>query len=133
MGTLYLASTSLSRTRQATLSNQPMPLLPVLHRAIRKLHLDTCEQLGVEASVRAEVERLLNELAQLLVGISIMQVSKAVVGLGFKERDAPDGREQRDARVQGRCLTWPVGKGMRQMAGSITIMQASKGAGRHSL
>lgn len=101
MCSLHLASTSLSRTRQATLSNQPMPLLPVLHRAIRKLHLDTCEQLGVEASVRAEVERLLNELAQLLVGISIMQVSKAVVGLGFKERDAPDGREQHDAGAQG--------------------------------
>ena len=82
MGTLYLASTSLSPTRQTPLLNQPMPLLPVLLRAIRKLHLDTCEQLGVEASVRAEVERLLNELAQLLVGISIMQVSEAVVGLG---------------------------------------------------
>ncbi len=43
-------------------------------RAIRKLHLDTCDELGIEASVRAEVDRLINELQQLLIGINIMQV-----------------------------------------------------------
>lgn len=42
-------------------------------RAIRELHLSTCEELGVEASVRAEVEALLCNLQQLLIGISIMQ------------------------------------------------------------
>jgi aspartate kinase len=44
-------------------------------RAIRELHLSTCEELGVEASVRAEIEALLCNLQQLLIGISIMQVS----------------------------------------------------------
>lgn len=42
-------------------------------QAIRKLHLDTCDELGIEATVRAEVERLINELQQLLIGINIMQ------------------------------------------------------------
>ncbi|KAG2497011.1 hypothetical protein HYH03_005014 [Edaphochlamys debaryana] len=42
-------------------------------KAIRDLHVHTCEELGVEASVRAEVDRLLNELQQLLIGVSIMQ------------------------------------------------------------
>ncbi|GBF88595.1 aspartokinase chloroplastic-like [Raphidocelis subcapitata] len=46
--------------------------LPPL-RAIRDLHLATCAELGVEPPVRAEVERLLNELQQLLIGINIMQ------------------------------------------------------------
>lgn len=45
----------------------------MLCRNLRKLHLDTCEELGVEAAVRQEVERLLSELQQLLIGISIMQ------------------------------------------------------------
>ncbi|GLI62257.1 hypothetical protein VaNZ11_004863 [Volvox africanus] len=40
---------------------------------IRKLHLDTCDDLGIEPAVRSEVERLINELQQLLIGISIMQ------------------------------------------------------------
>ncbi|KXZ46967.1 hypothetical protein GPECTOR_39g461 [Gonium pectorale] len=42
-------------------------------RGIRKLHLDTCDELGIEPAVRAEVEHLINELQQLLIGISIMQ------------------------------------------------------------
>ena len=41
---------------------------------IRKLHLDTCAQLGVEKEVAAEVEKLIGELTQLLIGICIMQV-----------------------------------------------------------
>ncbi|KAG2433287.1 hypothetical protein HXX76_008354 [Chlamydomonas incerta] len=40
---------------------------------IRKLHLDTCDELGVEAAVCNEVDRMVNELQQLLIGISIMQ------------------------------------------------------------
>jgi hypothetical protein len=43
-------------------------------QAIRKLHLETCDTLGVEPAVRSEVEKLLSELSQLLIGISIMQV-----------------------------------------------------------
>jgi aspartate kinase len=35
--------------------------------------MDTCKALGVEEEVYGEVERLLNELGQLLIGISIMQ------------------------------------------------------------
>ncbi|KAF8056140.1 AK1 [Scenedesmus sp. PABB004] len=42
-------------------------------RAIRELHLETCDALGVEPGVRAEVEALLSNLQQLLIGISIMQ------------------------------------------------------------
>lgn len=42
-------------------------------RAIQKLHRDTCEELGVDADVRQDVEKLLNELQQLLTGICIMQ------------------------------------------------------------
>jgi aspartate kinase len=41
---------------------------------LRKLHFDTCDELGVEPSVKAEVEKMLNDLQQLLIGISIMQV-----------------------------------------------------------
>ncbi|GAX83624.1 hypothetical protein CEUSTIGMA_g11048.t1 [Chlamydomonas eustigma] len=40
---------------------------------IRTLHLDTCKALGVEQEVYGEVDKLLNELGQLLIGISIMQ------------------------------------------------------------
>lgn len=43
-------------------------------RALTKLHMDTCDELSIEPQVKAEVERLLNELQQLLIGISIMQV-----------------------------------------------------------
>lgn len=55
--------------RSATANIADMPPL----KAVRDLHLATCETLGVEAEVRAEVERLLSELQQLLIGISIMQ------------------------------------------------------------
>jgi hypothetical protein len=54
-------------------------VLSVCCRAIRELHLATCEELGVEAAVRAEVEALLCNLQQLLIGISIMQVSSEVL------------------------------------------------------
>eukprot|EP00879_Flechtneria_rotunda_P013541 GHRR01014139.1.p1 GENE.GHRR01014139.1~~GHRR01014139.1.p1 ORF type:complete len:466 (+),score=123.41 GHRR01014139.1:70-1467(+) len=40
---------------------------------IRDLHLSTCQVLGVEPAVQAEVEQLLSNLQQLLIGISIMQ------------------------------------------------------------
>lgn len=67
----------------------PLPGLPriCVHarahpRAIRKLHLDTCDELGIEATVRAEVERLINELQQLLIGINIMQVRDGACGSG---------------------------------------------------
>ena len=43
-------------------------------RNIRDLHMATIEALQVEASCRKEIERLLSELQQLLIGISIMQV-----------------------------------------------------------
>lgn len=58
----------------------PTDLVPTLAplQAIRKLHLDTCDTLGVEPSVRSEVEKLLSELSQLLIGISIMQVTSTV-------------------------------------------------------
>eukprot|EP00798_Chlamydomonas_sp_ICE-L_P012551 gene12551-15773_t len=42
-------------------------------RALRRLHLKTCQELGVESAVMAEVEVMIGELTQLLVGISIMQ------------------------------------------------------------
>jgi hypothetical protein len=48
-------------------------LLLLSLRALRELHLATCEELGVEPAVRVEIERLLNELQQLLIGIAIMQ------------------------------------------------------------
>ncbi|KAF5841379.1 aspartate kinase [Dunaliella salina] len=40
---------------------------------LNKLHMDTCEELNVEPPVRAEVERLLGQLQQLLVGICLIQ------------------------------------------------------------
>lgn len=43
-------------------------------RAVRELHLNTCDELGVEPSVKAEVVALLDNLQQLLIGICIMQV-----------------------------------------------------------
>jgi len=42
-------------------------------QTLKKLHLDTCKQLNVEPEVAAEVENLINQLQQLLIGISIMQ------------------------------------------------------------
>jgi aspartate kinase len=42
-------------------------------RAIKELHRDTADRLRVDSTCRAEIESLLTELAQLLVGISIMQ------------------------------------------------------------
>ena len=75
----------------SSLARPPMP--PSSRRAIRKLHLDTCAALGVEAEVRAEVEKLLSELSQLLIGICIMQVwggetgeRRAGVGGGMERR-----------------------------------------------
>ncbi|KAI8477517.1 MAG: Aspartate/glutamate/uridylate kinase [Monoraphidium minutum] len=55
-----------------TCGTDAIPALPPL-RKIRELHLATCDELGVEPAVRAEVEKLLNELQQLLIGINIMQ------------------------------------------------------------
>ena len=42
-------------------------------RAIKELHRRTADGLGVDASCKEEMEALLSELGQLLVGISIMQ------------------------------------------------------------
>ena len=42
-------------------------------RAIKELHRETADKLGVDAAAREEIENLLTQLAQLLVGISIMQ------------------------------------------------------------
>jgi aspartate kinase len=46
-------------------------------RALRDLHMKTCDELRIEPAVKAEVEKLINELQQLLIGISIMQVGWA--------------------------------------------------------
>jgi hypothetical protein len=46
----------------------------VCRSAIGELHRETMVALGVDGDVLKEVERLLGELQQLLVGISIMQV-----------------------------------------------------------
>jgi len=51
-------------------------------RAIRKLHLETSKTLDVEPEVKLEVEILLQELQQLLIGISIMQVTSGGGGGG---------------------------------------------------
>lgn len=45
------------------------------YRAIQELHQFTADEIGIDAAARAEMERLLKNLQQLLVGISIMQVS----------------------------------------------------------
>eukprot|EP00890_Picochlorum_soloecismus_P004047 jgi/Picsp_1/4643/NSC_02013-R1_precursor monofunctional aspartokinase len=42
-------------------------------RAIKELHRETADKLGVDDSTRDEMESLLTQLTQLLVGISIMQ------------------------------------------------------------
>jgi len=53
----------------------PPPHLTILScRAVRELHLQTCDELGVEPAVKAEVMQLLDNLQQLLMGICIMQV-----------------------------------------------------------
>jgi aspartate kinase len=41
---------------------------------VRDLHLATCDELGVEPAVKAEIVALLDNLQQLLIGICIMQV-----------------------------------------------------------
>lgn len=41
---------------------------------MRELHLATCDELGVEPAVKAEIVALLDNLQQLLIGIGIMQV-----------------------------------------------------------
>lgn len=46
-------------------------------RAIKELHRQAADQLNVDDNCKEEMERLLNELQQLLVGISIMQASPA--------------------------------------------------------
>lgn len=43
-------------------------------RAIKELHRETADALNADHETRAEVERLLGELQQLLAGIAIMQV-----------------------------------------------------------
>lgn len=43
-------------------------------RELRQLHMSTCEELKVEATVRVEVVKLLDQLQQLLVGICLIQV-----------------------------------------------------------
>ncbi|GFH09731.1 aspartokinase, partial [Haematococcus lacustris] len=63
------------------LSTEQVPGMPPL-RAVRDLHLHACKDLGIEADMRTEVERLLNELQQLLIGICIMQ------GVAAKQYDA---------------------------------------------
>jgi aspartate kinase len=55
-----------------TCSTDAIPSLPPL-KAVRDLHMAACDELGVDASVKAEVARLLSELQQLLIGINIMQ------------------------------------------------------------
>ena len=47
-------------------------------RAIRQLHREACKELQVNQECVDDMERLLNELQQLLVGISIMQVPPAI-------------------------------------------------------
>lgn len=44
-----------------------------LPRAIKELHRETADALSADLKTRAEVERLLSELQQLLAGIAIMQ------------------------------------------------------------
>ena len=47
-------------------------------RAIRHLHGEAANQLELDRDCGEEVEKLLNELQQLLVGISIMQVNTSL-------------------------------------------------------
>ncbi len=50
---------------------------PYGDRAIKELHRQAADRLAADHATRAEVERLLSELQQLLAGISIMQVGVA--------------------------------------------------------
>ena len=50
--------------------------LPGIGRDIKELHRRAAGELRVDGKAHTEMESLLNELQQLLVGISIMQVSK---------------------------------------------------------
>lgn len=52
-------------------------------RAIQDLHHQTVAKLGISAEAREDVDTLLTQLQQLLVGISIMQVRR---GGGQSER-----------------------------------------------
>jgi hypothetical protein len=54
---------------------------PLPRSAIKDLHRTTAEELGVDAPTREEIEELLTQLQQLLVGISIMQVGRGGRGL----------------------------------------------------
>jgi aspartate kinase len=58
----------------AALTSSPaaVPALPPL-AAVAALHRDTAASLGVDAATVADVEALLGELTQLLVGVSIVQ------------------------------------------------------------
>lgn len=51
-----------------------LPPSSPLHSAIKELHRETARELGVDRETCEEVETLLTQLTQLLVGISIMQV-----------------------------------------------------------
>lgn len=44
-------------------------------RAIKDLHRDTCSRLDLSDMTVGQVEKLLTELQQLLIGLSIMQAS----------------------------------------------------------
>ena len=50
----------------------------LIRRAIQELHQFTADEIDVDAATRFEMERLLMNLQQLLVGISIMQVGFGV-------------------------------------------------------
>ena len=52
----------------------PTETLICCGRAIKELHRQAADRLAADHATRAEVERLLSELQQLLAGISIMQV-----------------------------------------------------------
>ena len=49
---------------------------------MKELHRETAAKLGVDAATCEEVEGLLTQLQQLLVGISIMQVGGRVRAAG---------------------------------------------------
>lgn len=70
-------------------------------RAIKEMHRQAAESLRIDSSSREEIEELLTQLQQLLVGISIMQVDKCIqlsrqstVFVNFFVlRDAPPGQK----------------------------------------
>jgi aspartokinase len=57
----------------AALAAHLLPGALAARRAIQELHFETAEKLNVGGAARQEVESLLTQLQQLLVGISIMQ------------------------------------------------------------